>query len=368
MTKFSTGELKRYNRHLILSEIGPKGQEKLKEAKVLVIGAGGLGCPILQYLVAAGVGTIGICDFDFVDESNLQRQILFGTADIGKPKAKIAAQKLLGQNPYIHFIVHNEMITRENALAIFEDYDIIVDGSDNFPTRFLINDACVILNKPLVFGAIYKFEGQVAVFNYQNGPTYRCLVPEQPDSSEMLSCSQIGVMGVLPGIIGAYQANEVIKIITGVGEVLSGKLLMIDTLRMEHNLISIKRNEEAANIKELGEYGDFCHDEFPGVKQIEATELFKRIQVGDIYVVDIREKELFEQYHIESKHIEIEKVLQNPSLIPSDKDVVLVCENGNNSMAIIEELQKDTTRFDNLYNLNGGIREWMKNELPLISK
>lgn len=367
MVAFSEGEIKRYNRHMILPEIGPKGQEKLKQAKVIVVGAGGLGCPVLQYLCAAGVGTIGICDFDFVDESNLQRQILFGSKDIGKPKAKIAAIKLGDQNPYISFIVHNEMLTKENALSIFKEYDLIIDGSDNFPTRFLINDACVISNKPLVFGAIYKFEGQVAVFNYQNGPTYRCLVPEQPDSSEMLSCSQIGVMGVLPGIIGAYQANEAIKIITGLGEVLSGKLLMIDTLRMEHNIISIKRNKETANIKTLSEYGDFCHDEFPDVKQISATELYEKMKTEKYLLIDIREPELFEQYHIDGQNQTIEQILEHQELVPFDKNVVLVCENGNNSMAIIEELEKDP-KFKRLFNLKGGIQDWIAQKLPLISK
>jgi len=363
----SKEEIKRYNRHLILSEIGPEGQEKLKRAKVLVVGAGGLGCPILQYLTAAGVGTLGICDFDFVDESNLQRQILFGTDDIGKPKAKVAAKKLAALNPYIKFNVHNTMLAKENALELFSEYDIIVDGSDNFPTRFLVNDACVIAGKPLVFGAIYKFEGQVAVFNYQNGPTYRCLVPEQPDSSEMLSCSQIGVMGVLPGIIGSYQANEVIKMITETGEVLSGKLLMIDTLRMDHNLLTIKRNEEYANLRELGEYGDFCHDEFPDVSQITSTELHDKMQLGEVNVYDIREKELFDVYHIEGEHISIEKLLENPQLLKNDKEIVLVCEQGINSAAIIEELEKEYDETK-LYNLDGGIQAWMSLGLPITEK
>ena len=250
----SKNELKRYNRHIIMSEIGINGQKKLKSAKVLVIGAGGLGCPVLQYITAAGVGTIGICDFDFVDESNLQRQILFNTEDIGKAKAKVAAQKLSLLNPNVKIITHNQKLDKTNVLDIFKDYDIIVDGSDNFPTRFLVNDACVILGKILVFGAIYKFEGQISVFNYKNGPTYRCLIPEEPLISENISCSQVGVIGVLPGIIGSYQANEVVKIIAEIGDVMSGKILLIDTLRMEHNIIEINRNNEYANISELSEY------------------------------------------------------------------------------------------------------------------
>ena len=311
----SKKEIKRYNRHIIMPEIGSEGQEKLKAAKVLVVGAGGLGCPVLQYLTAAGVGTLGICDFDFVDESNLQRQILFATTDIGKPKAKVAAEKLAAQNPFVRFNIHNTMLTKDNALELFSKYDIIVDGSDNFPTRFMVNDACVISGKPLVFGAIYKFEGQVAVFNYQNGPTYRCLVPEQPDSSEMLSCSQIGVIGVLPGIIGSYQANEVIKIITGAGEVLSGKLLIIDTLKMEHNILTIQRNDSVANITRLGEYGDFCHDEYPDVLEITADELYEKLNKNEVEVIDIREKNLFEAYNIGGRHVLVSKLIEKPELL-----------------------------------------------------
>ncbi len=362
----STEEIKRYNRHIILSEIGLDGQQKLKQSKVLVVGAGGLGCPVLQYLTAAGIGTIGICDFDFIDESNLQRQILFGTSDVGKSKAIVAAQKLANLNPFVQFEVHNVMLTNENALEMFQNYDIIVDGSDNFPTRFLTNDACLILNKPYVFGAIYKFEGQVTVFNYQNGPTYRCLIPEQPDSSESLSCSNIGVIGVLPGIIGAYQANEVIKMITGVGEVLSGKLLIIDAARMDHNLLSIKRSENFAYVKKLGEYGSFCTEGFLNVKQISPLELHEKMQNKKALVIDIREKEIFDLYHIESKQLSIGSILENPDLIPVGQQVVLVCENGTNSMAIIEELQKSGEK-NNLYNLEGGIQAWMKNNLPIIS-
>ncbi len=361
----SKQEIKRYNRHLILSEIGPKGQAKLKAAKVLVVGAGGLGCPVLQYLAAAGVGTLGICDFDFVDESNLQRQILFGTDDIGKPKSKVAAQKLASLNPYIKFNVHNTMLTSENALGLFANYDIVVDGSDNFPTRFLVNDACVIAGKPLAFGAIYKFEGQVAVFNYQNGPTYRCLVPEQPATSEMLSCSQVGVMGVLPGIIGSYQANEVIKIITGVGEVLSGKLLLIDTLKMDHNILTIRRNEATANITSLGEYGDFCHDDFPDILEITALELYEKMKRRKVKVIDIRETELYSAYHIDSQNIDIERIFENPTTLSGEKDIVLVCEKGVNSAAIIEELEKDE-HTGKLYNLKGGIQAWLKHDLPVI--
>ena len=358
----SKNELKRYNRHIIMSEIGIKGQEKLKTAKVLVIGAGGLGCPVLQYITAAGVGTIGICDFDFVDESNLQRQILFNTKDIGKPKAKVAAEKLSIQNPNIKIITHNQKLDKTNALDIFKNYDIIVDGSDNFPTRFLVNDACVVLGKILVFGAIYKFEGQVSVFNYKNGPTYRCLVPEEPSVLENISCSQVGVIGVLPGIIGSYQANEVVKIIAGIGNVLSGKILLIDTLRMEHNIIEINRNEEYANISSLGNYGEFCEDKYSTVKQITLDELSKAIEnKNDISIVDIRETEQFAAFHLKSVNISIEELLNKPEKLPKEKKVIIVCEKGTNSMAVIENLEK-LYNFENLYNLKGGIQAWLKNK------
>ncbi len=356
----SKSELKRYNRHIIMPEIGLKGQQKIIDATVLVIGAGGLGCPVLQYLTAAGVGTLGICDFDYVDESNLQRQILFGTDDIGKSKAKTAANKLALLNPNIKFNIHDLKLDKTNALELFAQYDIIVDGSDNFPTRFLVNDACVISGKPLVFGAIYKFEGQVSVFNYQSGPTYRCLVPEQPDSSEMLSCSQIGVIGVLPGIIGSYQASEVIKIITGLGDVLSGKILLVDTLGVNHNIIEFKRNEKTANISELANYGDFCTDEFPEVKNITAAELKEKIKCKtDVKLIDIRDKESFTNYQIPTSiNYQIEEILDKPELVSKESEVILICENGNNSLAVIDFLE-ESHGYKKLYNLKGGIQAWL---------
>jgi len=215
----SKEEHSRYNRHIILPEVGLEGQEKLKLSKVLVVGAGGLGCPVLIYLAAAGVGTIGIVDFDSVDESNLHRQILFGTGDIGKPKAEAAKIKLQEQNPHVEVEVHNTRLTSKNAIEIIDKYDIIVDGSDNFPTRYLVNDACVILKKPFVFGSIFKFEAQISTFNYEGGPTYRCLYPDPPGAGEVPNCAEIGVIGVLPGIVGSIQANEAIKMIIGIANI-----------------------------------------------------------------------------------------------------------------------------------------------------
>jgi molybdopterin/thiamine biosynthesis adenylyltransferase len=238
----SPEELIRYKRHILLPEIGLPGQEKLKQAKVLVVGAGGLGCPVLLYLTAAGVGTIGIMDDDRVDESNLQRQILYHPEDVGRFKAEVARARLANQNPHIKMNSHVSRLNSQNALSVFAFYDIIIDGSDNFPTRYLVNDACVILGKPLVFGSIFKFHGQVSVFNYKNGPTYRCLYPQPPATDEVPNCSEIGVLGVLPGIIGTLMTNEVLKMITETGEILSGKLVMIDTLTLDFNSFSFKLN------------------------------------------------------------------------------------------------------------------------------
>ena len=247
----------RYSRHILLSEIGQIGQDKLSKAKVLVVGAGGLGCPVLQYLTSAGVGTIGIIDFDAVETSNLQRQVLFGLSSIGKNKATAAKERLTDLNNEISIIAYAEKLTYKNTLQLFEKYDIIVDGSDNFETRYLVNDGCIITNKPLIFGAIYKFEGQVSVFNYQNGPTYRCLFPKPPKKGSILNCSEIGVLGVLPGIIGSMQANEVLKIILGIGHVLSGKLLFYNALTLKNTTLKINKLEKT----EVEEKKYFNYDE-----------------------------------------------------------------------------------------------------------
>jgi sulfur-carrier protein adenylyltransferase/sulfurtransferase len=243
---FTKEELIRYNKQMMLPEIKKSGQEKLKQARVLVVGAGGLGCPALQYLAAAGVGTIGIIDFDVVDASNLHRQLLYTIADVGKPKAVVASEKLRNINPHISVIEINEKLTNENALAIISDYDIIVDATDNFGSRYVINDACVAADKPFVYGGIHKFEGQLCVFNYTNangeyGATYRCAFPEKEDITLNLNCADIGVIGVLPGTIGTMQATEVIKIITGIGEVCSSKLLIYNTLHNTINYVGVER-------------------------------------------------------------------------------------------------------------------------------
>lgn len=356
-------EKHRYSRHLLLDKVGEIGQEKLKVAKVLVIGAGGLGCPVLQYLVAAGVGTIGIIDFDKVDETNLQRQVLFSVNDVGTNKALAAKNRLEQLNQFVQFNVYQEKLTTKNALDLFNQYDIIVDGTDNFSTRYLVNDACVKTNKPLVYGAIYKFEGQVSVFNYKNGPTYRCLFPEAPEAGSVPSCSEIGVIGVLPGLIGTQQANEVIKIILGIGEPLSGKLVMYDALKGSQFTVDIKRNEEQINIAHQIDFDLYDYDYFCGIKkeenmnEISAQELKELLGKEDIQVIDVREPyETPKVEALKALNIPLQIIPNNMDKIAKDKKVVVHCQHGVRSRHAIDFLQQNG--FDNLYNLTNGIVTW----------
>jgi sulfur-carrier protein adenylyltransferase/sulfurtransferase len=366
----SKDELIRYNRHLILPGFGKEAQEKLKSSRVLVIGAGGLGCPVLQYLTAAGVGTIGILDFDVVDESNLQRQVLYNTENIGKSKAEIATKKLTLQNPHLKFIIHNLKFSPENALEIIGSYDLIVDGSDNFATRYLVNDACVIMKKPFVSGAIFKFEGQLSVFNYKNkdgikGPTYRCLYPEAPDPKDVPSCSEIGVLGVLPGIIGAMQANEAIKVITGIGEPLSGKLLTLDALTMQTNILKFSADEKNFAIKELGEYEEVCevaeNDFKSGYKEMTVFELKAKLDKKEnLELLDVREEFENEICSIGGKLIPMNTIPLHIESIPQDKQVVVYCHHGMRSAMVVKFLSEEFG-YKNLYNLDGGIHAWASN-------
>lgn len=343
-------ELKRYARHIILSEIGLEGQQKLKLAKVLVIGAGGLGCPVLQYLTAAGVGTIGIVDFDIVDESNLQRQVLYSVEDIGKPKAQIAKEKLGKQNPYVNLISHVTNLTAENALDIIAKYDMVVDGSDNFATRYLVNDACVMLNKVLVFGSIFKFDGQISIFNYKGGPTYRCLYPAPPADGEIPNCAEIGVIGVLPGIIGALQANEVIKIICGVGEVLSGKLLMFDALAMQFNSFTIEANPSNKKINKLIDYNLFCGN----ATEISADELKEKIKLkADFQLLDVREPNEYQHKNIGGTLIPLNQLTANLSKLNKEKETIVHCASGVRSKKAIAILKENG--FKKVYNLKNGL-------------
>jgi molybdopterin/thiamine biosynthesis adenylyltransferase/rhodanese-related sulfurtransferase len=363
-------EIARYSRHLLLPEIGIKGQEKLKNAKVLVIGAGGLGCPALLYLTAAGVGEIGIIDFDKVDASNLQRQIIYSVEDVGKLKTKVAAEKLRKQNPFVKLTTHELYLNNQNALDIIKNYDIVIDGTDNFSTRYLVNDASVILHKPLVYGSIYRFEGQVSVFNYKGGPTYRCIFPEPPSPESAPNCSTIGVLGVLPGIIGTMQANEAIKIITEIGEPLSGKLLLFDALKMDFTTIDIQYNKESiknspATTEEFlkMDYDHFCGvtKSMEEIKNITAKELASLLsEKANIQLLDVREPgELPEAPELLALQIPLGDILQQVNKISKEKKTIVFCRSGARSKHAIELLQKDLG-FTNLYNLEGGIMKWIE--------
>jgi adenylyltransferase/sulfurtransferase len=356
-------ELERYSRHLRLEQVGEQGQARLKAAKVLVIGAGGLGCPILQYLAAAGVGTLGIVDGDVVDLSNLQRQILYTTHDIGIPKVEAAKRRLEAINPLLTIEIYPYELTKDNALELLAQYDIVVDGSDNFATRYLVNDAAVITEKPLVYGSIFKFEGQVAVFNYQNGPSYRCLFPTPPPAGQVPSCSEIGVLGVLPGIIGNMQANEVLKIILGIGNVLSGKLMVFNTLDCQNMVLDIAPNRAviaATKAKkstfQAQDYAAFCGLPTATVKELSAEALAQNL--SNYVIVDVRE--LWEQPRpeaLEGIDIPLPRLLMQAAKIPADRPVAIICAKGIRSKIAVEQLQ-EKLGYTNLYNLTGGVKAW----------
>lgn len=340
--------MERYNRHIILSEVGKNGQNKLLQAKVLVIGAGGLGCPVLQYLTAAGVGTIGIADFDVVEESNLQRQILFGTSSLGKNKALAAKLRLEDLNPTITINAYPEKLTTENAVSIFNEYNIIVDGTDNFETRYLINDAAIICNKPIVFGAIYKFEGQVSVFNYKNGPSYRCIFPNAPKKDTIPNCSDVGVLGVLPGIIGNMQANEVLKIILNIGEVLSGKLLCYNAKTCE--VLTLKINK--TNIKKITTLKDNYLEDFCNIP-IQELYIEDALKKENLLFIDVRE--LYEQPQVNLPNcikIPLQTLEQNINKIDSKKTIIAFCQSGVRSRTAVHILKKH--KIDNCYSLKNG--------------
>ncbi|WP_298238124.1 HesA/MoeB/ThiF family protein [uncultured Algibacter sp.] len=334
--------MSRYNRHIILSEIGQAGQEKISNAKVLVIGAGGLGCPVLQYLTAAGVGTIGIIDFDMVDLSNLQRQVLFGTSSLGKNKSLAAKERLQDLNNDIMVVAYPELLNYQNALVLFQEYDIIVDGSDNFETRYLVNDACLITNKPLVFGAIYKFEGQVAVFNYNQGPSYRCLFPNPPQKDSVPNCSEIGVIGVLPGIIGSMQANEVLKLILGLGDILSGKLLCYNALKSDISILKIKRNEAIIQ-SVLKEKDNFKNKQISinCSNKIDTISIKDVLQKDNVQFIDVREaNEAPKIEDLQVTYIPLSELEMSLDKIDTTKRKVLFCQSGIRSKQAVELLQE----------------------------
>jgi len=372
--EFSKEELARYDRHIIIPEFGLEAQKKLKAAKVLVVGSGGLGSPLLLYLAAAGVGTIGIVDFDTVDDSNLQRQVLFGQSDVGTPKAEAAKRRLESLNPYIEIRLHQTRLSSENALDIIREYDVVADGTDNFPTRYLVNDACVLLGKTNVYASIFQFEGQVAVFNYRNaagelGPNYRDLYPTPPPPGLVPSCAEGGVLGVLPGIIGSMQALEVIKVVTGVGEPLSGRLFSFDAASFSTRTFHIKRrannplNGENPAITKLIDYEEFCGLKTPAerpVREITVQELLYWEETGEPFqFVDVREPHEYEAASIGAELIPLGTVAADARRFSREIPVVVYCRSGMRSAKAIRELE-DRFGFDNLYNLKGGILAYLE--------
>ena len=380
--KFSREELSRYDRHIIIPEFGYEAQQKLKASKVLVVGSGGLGSPVLLYLAAAGVGTIGIIDFDVVDDSNLQRQVLFGIDEIGKPKVEAAHRRLSALNPHVNFVLYNEQLTSQNALDILKDYDVVADGTDNFPTRYLVNDASVLLDKPNVYASIFQFEGQVSVFNYKDangelGPNYRDLYPSPPPPGLVPSCAEGGVLGVLPGIIGSLQALEVIKIITGVGDTLSGRFFTFDALTFQTRTFNIKRNPANPingvnpTIKTLIDYEEFCGLKKPQekvIKEITAKEMYDWQVKGEKFqLIDVREPHEYEIVNIGAELIPLGQVLDHADRIDRDRKVVIHCKMGGRSAKAIRELE-EKFGFDNLYNLKGGILSYIDEVNPQLTK
>lgn len=369
-SELSNDEIARYSRHLILPEVGLEGQRKLKNARVLTIGTGGLGSPLGLYLAAAGVGTIGIVDFDVVDESNLQRQIIHGTKDVGRPKIASAADRLRDINPHTKIEAFETRLTSENALELFKDFDVIVDGTDNFPTRYLVNDASVLAGKPNVYGSIFRFEGQASVFWAEKGACYRCLYPEPPPPGLVPSCAEGGVLGVLPGIVGTIQANEVIKVILGAEGILLDRLLLFDAWTMNFRQLKLRKDRDCPlcgknpSIKELVDYEEFCGlkapaEPTPEIEEITATELnnwFQR-QV-DFQLIDVREPHEFEIARIPTaKLIPLGEVVNRICEIPKGKVTVVQCKGGVRSAKAIGYL-RDAGFEGRLINLKGGIGAW----------
>ena len=350
-------EFERYNRQMLMQEFGLNGQEKLKNAKVLVIGCGGLGSPILLYLTAAGIGMLGIVENDKIDITNLQRQILYTTSAVGLPKISETVNRLMALNPFVKIKQYPILLSADNALEIIKDYDIVIDGTDNFPTRYLINDACVMLNKPFVYGAIHRFEGQVAVFNHQNSITYRDLFPTPPPPDQAPNCAEAGVLGVLPGIIGSMQALEAIKVITDIGEPLSGKLLILDTLSMQSRIIRIPKMPDTTKITQLIDYEEFC-----GLKSTNDITYEGLKALNDYQLIDVREQHEYEVKNIGGELMPLSELEKHLPKISRDKAVVIYCQSGIRSQKAIKLLQENFG-FTNLINLTGGMNKILNNTL-----
>jgi adenylyltransferase/sulfurtransferase len=372
LPELTKDELSRYSRHLILPEVGEEGQRKLKAARVLCVGTGGLGSPLALYLAAAGVGTLGLVDFDVVDASNLQRQIIHSTADIGRKKLDSAAEKLKALNPALNVIKHDTLLSSANALGILKDYDVIADGTDNFPTRYLVNDACVLLGKPNAYGSIFRFEGQASVFAAKDGPCYRCLYPDPPPPGLVPSCAEGGVLGILPGLVGVIQATETIKLILGKGSPLIGRLLLVDALNMRFRELKLRKNPECPvcgshpTVTQLIDYQQFCgivpatKEEIAvknGIPQITVAELKRRIDAGeDLFILDVREPFEYQIANIGGKLIPQNEVPQRLSEIDRDREIVVQCKSGARSQRIAEFLKQ--SGYPDVVNLAGGILAW----------
>jgi adenylyltransferase/sulfurtransferase len=377
----SNEEIARYSRHLIMPEVGLEGQRRLKAASVLAIGTGGLGAPLGMYLAAAGVGRLGLVDFDVVDSSNLQRQIVHGTKDVGRRKVDSARDRLADINPHIEIETHDIRLTSDNALALFKNYDIIVDGTDNFPTRYLVNDACVLTGKPNVYGSIFRFEGQASVFWAERGACYRCLYPEPPPPGLVPSCAEGGVLGVLPGIVGAIQANETIKIILGAEDTLVNRLLLFDAWHMKFREFKLRKDPncpvcgENPTIKELIDYEQFCglassqQVAAPPIEEITATELKQRLDRGDDFqIIDVREPGEYEIARIpNTKLIPLAQVVNRMNEIDASRETVVHCKGGVRSAKAIEAL-KQAGFEGTLTNLKGGISAWSDQVDPSVAK
>jgi sulfur-carrier protein adenylyltransferase/sulfurtransferase len=378
--ELSNEEIARYSRHLIMPEVALDGQKKLKAAKVLTVGTGGLGSPLALYLAAAGIGTLGIVDFDVVDESNLQRQIIHGTSDVGRPKVQSAYDRIKDINPNVNVVVHEEALTSENALEIFADYDVIVDGTDNFPTRYLVNDACVLLGKPNVYGSIFRFEGQASVFWAEEGPCYRCLYPEPPPPGLVPSCAEGGVLGILPGAIGVIQATEAVKLILGVGEPLIGRLLLYDALSMRFREMKLRKDPncpvcgENPTVTELIDYQEFCGipqanaaEKENGVPEISVRELKEKLDAGeDVFVLDVREPHEYEVANIGAPLIPLGELPERLVELWGNENIAVHCKTGGRSARAVKLLQD--AGFENVYNVKGGITAWSEEIDPSVPK
>ena len=383
LPELSQDEILRYSRHLILPEVGMEGQRKLKGAKVLMIGAGGLGAPLGMYLAAVGIGKIGIVDFDVVDVTNLQRQVIHGQKDVGRKKIDSAAESMQDINPHLEIVKHEVPLTSENALDIVKDYDVVVDGTDNFPTRYLVNDACVLLGKPNAYGSIFRFEGQATVFGYEDGPCYRCLYPEPPPPGLVPSCAEGGVLGILPGIIGLIQATETVKIILGKGETLKGRLMLYDSLNMKFRELKLRRNPECPvcgdnpTVTELIDYQEFCGipqaaaaeaEQAGKMPEITPADLKKALDSGEnIFVLDVREPHEYDIASIDGTTlIPLGQLAQRVDELDSTADIVVHCKSGMRS-AKAQKILKDMG-FSRVRNLTGGILRWSDEVDPSVPK